>query len=50
MFFIFLRSLNTFSFLKSNWSSDFGHAETGSGAKNDWFCGVEFFCSDFKVE
>ena len=29
-----LRSVHTFSwFLKSNWSSDFGHAETGSGAK-----------------
>ena len=30
----FLRSVHKFSwFLKSNWSSDFGHAETGSGAK-----------------
>ena len=30
----FLRSVHTFSwFLKSNWSSDFGHAETGNGAK-----------------
>ena len=30
----FLRFIHTFSlFLKSNWSSDFGHAETGSGAK-----------------
>ena len=30
----FLRSVHTFSrFLKSNLSSDFGHAETGSGAK-----------------
>ena len=30
----FLRSVNTFSwFLKSNWTSDFGHVETGNGAK-----------------
>ena len=30
----FLRFVHTFSwFLKSNWSSDFGHAETGSGVK-----------------
>ena len=30
----FLISVHTFLwFLKSNWSSDFGHAETGSGAK-----------------
>ena len=30
----FLRSVHTFSwFLKSNWSGDFGHAETGSGAQ-----------------
>ena len=30
----FLRSVHSFSwFLKSNWSSDFGHAETGNGAK-----------------
>ena len=30
----FLRSVHKISwFLKSNWSSDFGHAETGSGAK-----------------
>ena len=30
----FFYDLFTFSrFLKSNWSSDFGHAETGSGAK-----------------
>ena len=30
----YLRSNHTFSwFLKSNWSSDFRHAETGSGAK-----------------
>ena len=34
VFFFFLRSVHTFSwFLKSNWSSDFGHAETGNGAK-----------------
>ena len=31
---MFLRSVNTFSgCLKSNWSGDIGHAETGSGAK-----------------
>ena len=31
---MFLRSVHTFSwFLKSNWSGDFGHAETGNGAK-----------------
>ena len=31
---VFLRIVYAFScFLKSNWSSDFGHAETGSGAK-----------------
>ena len=30
----FLRSVHTFSWLlKSNWSSDFGHAETGNGTK-----------------
>ena len=30
----FLKSVHTFSwFLKSNWSCDFGHAETWSGAK-----------------
>ena len=30
----FLRSVHTFfCFLKSNWSGDFGHAETGNGAK-----------------
>ena len=46
----FLRSVHTFSwFLKSNCSSDFGHAETGSGAKKR-FCGVKIFCSNFKVE
>ena len=41
----FLRSVHTFSwFLKSNWSSDFGHAEIGSGAKKwvkvEWENGV----------
>ena len=47
----FLRSLHTFSwFLKSNWSSDFGHAETGNGPKSEWFCGVNFFRSNFKAE
>ena len=31
---LFLRSVHTFLwFLKSNWNSDFGHAETGNGAK-----------------
>ena len=30
-----------FLFLKTNWSSDFGHAETGSGAKNEWFCALK---------
>ena len=30
----FLRSVHTFlRFLESNWSNDFGHAETGKGAK-----------------
>ena len=47
----FLRSVHTFSwFLKSNWSCDFGHAETGNGAKSEWFWGVIFFRSNFKVE
>ena len=31
-------------------SCDFGHAETGSGAKNECFCRMNFFCSNFKVE
>ena len=47
----FLRSVHTFSwFLKSNWSSDFGHAETGSGAKKRVVLRREIFCSKFKVE
>ena len=33
----FFRSVHTFScFLKSNWSSDFGHAETGNERKGEW--------------
>ena len=48
---LFLSSVHTFSwFLKSNWSSGFGHAETGGGAKRRVFCGVNFFRSNFKVE
>ena len=40
----FLRSVHTFSwFLKSNWSSDFGHAETGNGAKKRVVLRREFF-------
>ena len=40
----FLRSVHTFSlFLKSNWSSDFGHAETGNGAKMRVVLRREFF-------
>ena len=42
--FFFLRSVHTFSwFLKSNWSSDFGHAETGNGAKKRVVLLREFF-------
>ena len=40
----FLWSVLTFSwFLKSNWSSDFGHAETGNGAKKRVVLRREFF-------
>ena len=40
----FLRSVHTFSwFLKSNWSGDFGHAETGNGAKKRVVLRREFF-------
>ena len=47
----FLRSVHTFSwFLKSNWSSDFGHAEAGNGAKKRLVCGVNFYRTNFKVE
>ena len=47
----FLRSVHTFSwFLKSNWSSDFGHAETGNGAKKRVVLRREIFRSNFKVE
>ena len=46
-----LRSVHTFSwFLKSNWYSHSGHAETGSGAKKREVLRREFFCSKFKVE
>ena len=48
---VFLRSGHTFSwFLKSNWSSDFGHAETGRGAKKWVVLRRDFFRSNFKVE
>ena len=33
-----------------NWSSDFGHAETGNGAKKRVVLRRGFFCSNFKVE
>ena len=36
-----------------NRSSDFGHAETGSGTKkkkSEWFCGGNIFCSNLKIE
>ena len=47
---VFLRSVHTFScFLKSNWSSDFGHAETGSGAKKQVILRC-VFNSNFKVQ
>ena len=40
----FLRSVHTFRiFLKSNWSSDFGHAETGNGAKKRVVLRRKFF-------
>ena len=39
-----LRSVYTFSwFLKSNWRSDFGHAKTGSGAKERMVLRREMF-------
>ena len=37
-------------FLKSNGSSDFGHSETGSGAKKRVVLRREIFHSNFKVE
>ena len=41
---LFLRLVHKFSwFLKSNWSSDFGHAEAGSGAKDRVLLPREFF-------
>ena len=40
---MFLRSVHTFSFfLESNWSGDFGHAETGNGAKKRVVLSREF--------
>ena len=46
-----LRSVHTFSwFLKSNYSSDFGHAETGSEAKKRVAFRREIFCPYFEVE
>ena len=40
----FLRSVHTISlFLQSNWISDFGHAETGNGAKKRVVSRREFF-------
>ena len=36
--------------MKTNWSSDFLHAETGSRAKKRVVLRYEFFCSNFKVE
>ena len=44
-----LRS-HTFSYLKSNWSSDFGHAETGSVARKRVVLRREFFRSEFEIE
>ena len=47
----FLRSVHTFlRLLKSNWSSDFGHAETGNGVKKLVILRRDFFRSNFKVE
>ena len=48
---LFLRSFHTFSwFLEPNWSSDFGHAETGSGAEKRVVLRREIICSNIKVE
>ena len=46
----FLRPVHTFSCLKSNSGSDFGHAETGSGAEKRVVLRREFSYSNFKVE
>ena len=47
----FLSSVHTFSwFLKSNWSSDFSHAENGKGAKKRVVLRSGIFCSVLKVE
>ena len=47
----FLRSVHTISwFFNSNWSSDFGHAGTGSGAKKRVVLRREFFGANFEVE
>ena len=48
---VFLRFVHTFSwFLKSNCSSDFGHAETGSEPKKRVVLRCDFFHFNFKVE
>ena len=45
----FLKDLFThFYDFKSNWSSDFGHAETGSGAKKPVVLRPAFFSSNFE--
>ena len=36
-----------FMIFMSNWSSDFGHDKTGSGAKKPVVLRCEFFCSNF---
>ena len=41
---------HTFMIFQSNWSSDFDHAETGSGAKKRVVLGLEFFLLKFKIE
>ena len=41
---VFLRSVHAFPwFLKANWNNDFGHAETGNGAKKRVVLRREFF-------
>ena len=48
---LFFRSVHTFLwFLKSNWSSDFGNAETGSGCEKRVVLRRDIFHSNFKVE
>ena len=47
---LFLRSVHTFSwFLKSNWSILVTPKQEVE-RKSEWFCGVKFFRSKFKVE